>query len=299
MLKFSAKHTLFCKSCDSLFSEKNKPCILNCGNTVCQNCVNKYTKVVFDEVNISCHFEKSHHHIFEEVPINFSYLDLIIDLTKNLVIKYSLNQEEIESFLRPIKSKEITHECSYFKHIDSRAKDKLITGQGKIKTDKIEYSGELKQGWMHGKGKYICKEFTYDGNFVENVPNGKGELILYDEDGQNKKLLVNGEFLGKFHTGFAEIKYQDWSVYVGYYKDFKKNGAGILTFSNGDYYEGDFVNDIKDGEGIYYYYEERKKYVGIWKDDFMEGEFFVYFNDCPVAVKVIFHRGKFDKLVKN
>jgi len=177
--------------------------------------VNKYTKVVFDEVNLSCHFEKSHHHIFEEVPINFTYLDLIIDLTKKLVSDYSLKEGEIEHFLRPVKSVGISHECSFFTHVDSKAKNGMPTGQGKIKTDKFEYLGELRQGQMHGKGKFICKEYIFEGQFVENVPNGKGQLILYDEDGVNKKLSIEGEFLGKFDTGFAHIKYSDGSVYVG------------------------------------------------------------------------------------
>ena len=299
MLKFTAKQTLFCKSCDSLFSEKNKPCILSCGNTVCQNCVNKYTKVVFDEVNLSCHFEKSHHHIFEEVPINFTYLDLIIDLTKKLVSDYSLKEGEIEHFLRPVKSVGISHECSFFTHVDSKAKNGMPTGQGKIKTDKFEYLGELRQGQMHGKGKFICKEYIFEGQFVENVPNGKGQLILYDEDGVNKKLSIEGEFLGKFDTGFAHIKYSDGSVYIGYFTDFKKNGTGMLTFSNGDHYEGDFVNDFKDGIGLYYYIEERKKYIGNWKEDLMEGEFSIHFNNSPDEVKVIFHKGKFNRLIKN
>ena len=38
--------------------------------------------------------------------------------------------------------------------------------------------------------------------------------------------------------------------YEGEYINDKKNGFGIYTFANGDYYKGNFLNDQRHGYGI-------------------------------------------------
>jgi hypothetical protein len=45
------------------------------------------------------------------------------------------------------------------------------------------------------------------------------------------------------------VTYDDGSVYVGEIVERKKHGRGKLNYSNGDRYEGLFVNDIIDGHG--------------------------------------------------
>ena len=294
MLIMFAKKTLFCKSCDSMFNLKNKPCILNCGNTVCQNCVNTYTKVIFDHTNSSYQFEKNHTHIFEDISINYSYLDLIQSIIVHILRNNpDLKECNIEKFLRPNKEKVINHECSFIKELDL-LKDKMFNGG--IKTQQFEYKGEIFKGLMHGKGKYICSNFVFDGQFNKDSPNGKGILKF---DNNIKKFVIEGEFLGKFDFGFAQITYSDGSVYTGNYKNFEKNGLGILTLNNGDYYEGEFTNDLKNGQGIYYYLNENKKYVGQWKNDMMEGEFSVFFNTASNGIKVIFKNDKLDTILSN
>ena len=54
-----------------------------------------------------------------------------------------------------------------------------------------------------------------------------------------------------------------------------KNGKMIITYNNGDKYEGDFVNNIKEGKGVYYY-ENGDKYEGDFIQDKKEG-YGVYF----------------------
>jgi hypothetical protein len=46
------------------------------------------------------------------------------------------------------------------------------------------------------------------------------------------------------------VIYEDGSIYVGEIVNGKKHGRGKLNYSNGDRYEGVFVNDIIDGYGI-------------------------------------------------
>ena len=39
-----------------------------------------------------------------------------------------------------------------------------------------------------------------------------------------------------------------------------------MNYSNGDYYSGEFVNGVKEGEGLYKYYNG-DEYRGSWSND--------------------------------
>ncbi len=43
----------------------------------------------------------------------------------------------------------------------------------------------------------------------------------------------------------------DGSMYEGYWRDNKQNGAGRLIYYSGDVYEGQWVNDKAHGHGVY------------------------------------------------
>jgi len=43
------------------------------------------------------------------------------------------------------------------------------------------------------------------------------------------------------------------------------HGKGILTFANGDIYDGYFKNDMKNGKAIYTYADGRQE-EQVWKD---------------------------------
>lgn len=62
------------------------------------------------------------------------------------------------------------------------------------------------------------------------------------------------------------ITYQDGTVYVGQTADLLPNGKGRLTFSSGEYYDGDFVNGQMTGYGTYVY----QPAVGDRYEGFME-----------------------------
>lgn len=46
-----------------------------------------------------------------------------------------------------------------------------------------------------------------------------------------------------------------------------RSGLGVLTFVNGDRYEGHWLADKKEGPGRYFYSATRKVYTGEWVDD--------------------------------
>ena len=47
-------------------------------------------------------------------------------------------------------------------------------------------------------------------------------------------------------------------------------GKGILYFNNGNKYDGEFKNGLREGKGILYY-NNGDKYEGYWKNDEKEG----------------------------
>lgn len=48
-------------------------------------------------------------------------------------------------------------------------------------------------------------------------------------------------------NGTDEQKYSDGSDYNGNYLEGKREGQGIYTFDNGDYYDGQWKNDLMSG----------------------------------------------------
>lgn len=50
-----------------------------------------------------------------------------------------------------------------------------------------------------------------------------------------------------------------------------KHGKGVYKWSNGDIYDGEFINDKRNGLGVYFWSEKGGTYRGEWKGDRMNG----------------------------
>ena len=85
------------------------------------------------------------------------------------------------------------------------------------------YQGEVLDDTKTGYGKLWCKKYSYYGDFKNNSFDGKG-LLEYNCD----ILLLK---------------------YIGDFKEGKKEGFGKEIYVNGEYYEGYFKNDLKNGKG--------------------------------------------------
>ena len=57
--------------------------------------------------------------------------------------------------------------------------------------------------------------------------------------------------------------------YEGQWVNDKKEGKGIFTWPTGGQYEGDFKNNRKNGEGVY---SNGSQYTGGWKDNYYHGK---------------------------
>ena len=55
-------------------------------------------------------------------------------------------------------------------------------------------------------------------------------------------------------------------LYVGGFKEDKKNGYGIYTYTDGVKYMGEFKNDMKEGKGKYLFLDGSTKELSCTKD---------------------------------
>lgn len=77
--------------------------------------------------------------------------------------------------------------------------------------------------------------------------------------------------------------YDDGRVYSGQ-RDAKGriNGNGLMTWPNGDTYEGDWKKGLMDGEGVYVYATAGYTYTGQWKKGKIKGHGTFRFNNGTV-----------------
>ena len=61
--------------------------------------------------------------------------------------------------------------------------------------------------------------------------------------------------------------YANENIYEGQWHEAKRNGYGVLTKRNGDHFEGHWVNDMREGQGSYFYQDKNKLFVGEWVND--------------------------------
>lgn len=161
-------------------------------------------------------------------------------------------------------------------------------GKGKmVYLDSSIYTGEWSNDTRHGWGIYSAQNYTYDGQWDCDIKHGRG-LIIYSNGEQ-----YEGEWEGNYPSGRGEYVFKDGSRYIGsfskglrhgsgtlYYADGqtiydgewvhdKKHGSAKITFVNG-VYEGDMMNDVKEGVGVYSY-KNGDVYEGSWKDNKKHG----------------------------
>lgn len=156
-----------------------------------------------------------------------------------------------------------SEECVFGDCTDGRGRLELTTQWGKG-----QYYGNFRDGEFHGKGRLeIPISFTakaiYDGNYDMGVRsgrgtywNGNGKLYI----GQWKDDKRNG--YGSYFFGLSEWRENEHSEYwlkenienyTGNFKDDFYHGEGTYRWPGGQKYVGGFFANEKHGQGTYYY----------------------------------------------
>ncbi len=183
-----------------------------------------------------------------------------------------------------------------------------FTSQSGILTDvELFYSGAVKEGKMHGLGKaYKDGRLIYDGEFSGDKRQGKGKeyengLLVYYGDWKNERRSGNGklyeyvanisEFTGRGTVIIKEGEFQLGQLrttkavykYIGRIVNGAITGSGNLYLldpastisyfaqSGPSAYYGDFVDGLRQGEGIIYNMNLTKQFEGSYVDDLREG----------------------------
>ena len=128
-----------------------------------------------------------------------------------------------------------------------------------------KFIGEFKDDKKNGKGIYFYKnsdkkETRY---YFDDRQISEKDYLLYNnslktETPGNQTVLEDKK--KKNFSGKVMKKYND-GYYEGDFVDGLKEGMGTYYYENGDKYFGGFKNDEKDGIGAYYY-NNGESYIG-------------------------------------
>jgi hypothetical protein len=85
------------------------------------------------------------------------------------------------------------------------------------------------------------------------------------------------------------MKYSDGHIYEGQYVNDLREGFGIYYFKNNDKYHGQFVSNKRNGFGVYNY-SDGTVYTGFWENNVKHGYGTLVYSDC-VVIRGIFNNG--------
>ena len=137
--------------------------------------------------------------------------------------------------------------------------------------------GIFEDGFLNGFGRiFLSNDEMLIGEFKYNKLNGSGEY--YRNDGS----IYKGGFFDGLPQGNGEEIFNNGSTFTGFYLAGKKK-HGKFLWKNGNFYQGDFFNDMFHGYGIYKWGGVNegggRTYEGNWKDGKMEGKGKLMFVD--------------------
>jgi hypothetical protein len=143
------------------------------------------------------------------------------------------------------------------------------------------YNGEFRDGYFQGQGE-LCSQGPncFKLSLESLVPFNKEDRnfsIIYISNGQFTGNELDGECRIKFVSDSKKsVKYPIVS-YDGSVKGGLFNGKGELCFSNGDKYQGLFLDGVRQGLGEYI--SNSVMFEGEWFEDKLHGKVEITFYD--------------------
>jgi len=128
----------------------------------------------------------------------------------------------------------------------------------------FSYNGQFQYNKYHGIGTYNKGELFLDGIWKDHKFT-KGTIKYPNGD------MYYGEIKDNHYVENGILKEEN-SIYQGQWQESKKHGLGTICYFKDGMYDGSFENNKKHGYGAFIDYEEKKIYMGNWKDDKVDGE---------------------------
>ena len=127
------------------------------------------------------------------------------------------------------------------------------------------YSGNIENNLPHGYGIYETKNIKYEGYFY----NGQFHLFgtMYDKV---VKYKYTGEFKMGMKNGYGVISFDDGKYFEGQFIDNRCDSFGYMEYSDGEIYIGEFKNNLANGSGTVYY-TNGNVFTGSFKNDKEDG----------------------------
>ena len=123
-----------------------------------------------------------------------------------------------------------------------------------------------------------CISILDDDESKKNAEESKcveNKHIIRTSDG-----IFEGEVL-KINEGNGIYKYNNDSIYEGYFKNSLAEGYGKYSGIDNTFYEGEFKNGCKEGKGIYIF-DDGRAYEGEFKNNLIEGRGKLTYIDCSI-----------------
>ena len=266
---------------DTMLKENKMNYINNCMNnvTIEDKEKNEENNSIYEDnkdsfLNMENNKNDENEKIFDKVQC--SYIEEKIDKSSEDIQDININKNNVdEDLFNMMNSKdkengaenEIEFEgekCIFNGVLDDKIN---ICGKGKINLkDGRTYEGTFVDGKLEGEGTYINnKGDIYIGGFIGGKLNGKGKIIQKRENinksnGGNEQENINNK----------DNNDDNNLVYEGKIKDFKREGHGVEKCP--EYvYEGNFHDDMKNGQGSIKYLKLGRKYEGEFKNNEITG----------------------------
>ncbi|CAD8156872.1 unnamed protein product [Paramecium pentaurelia] len=177
--------------------------------------------------------------------------------SQNLIKSTQQQTQHLRNETQKIKQNDISQASIKDQQIQTQNKfDNTITvSQGKLHySNGFYYIGQICNRRRHGIGTYYNSDNQKisEGMWVFDVP--EGDFILYNQPKQE---------IEKSHMNLSR---KDWVQYKGQMKQGQKNGIGVLYFSDGSKFMGNFSCDQAHGKGQFEY-QNKEQIIGTWQHD--------------------------------
>lgn len=168
-------------------------------------------------------------------------------------------------------------------------KEGLYSGYGVMEySNTTVYSGTWEDGMWEGSCKIIWDSgCVYVGEAHENLMHGMGYMIWPMGDyyiGEWRNGNPNGSGTKYYLVdATAEFTHQQYNIYTGDMVNNLKVGHGIMRYSFGALYDGQWENDVRQGQGIVYWENNPEiefiKFEGTFVNDWINGHGTMYYRD--------------------
>jgi len=176
------------------------------------------------------------------------------------------------------------------------------------------YIGNWQNGMFHGKGAYTIKkenrqqagEFR-NGNLIRYSKNKINFSLDFENSGILQIISEDTFYVGNCDAnnvpdGLGAFCYKDRKFDAGVYKDGMLNGYGKAHFSNGDLYEGYFIQGKMHGIGLYFVAKTKENILGNFNNNMLIKKIKVFDNNTltePLCLSIFFNNISKGKIMKD